>query len=155
MNQYRHVIETVCNEIGLSPNLVEAVIAVETSGLKYATRYEVGFGYLVEVSKWAKQLGITEITECIGQKTSWGLMQIMGATAREMGFSGYFPELCSEEYGIRFGAKYLKRQLDRFKTVENAIAAYNAGSPRINNGKFENQHYVDKVLSHLNKLGGI
>lgn len=60
---------------------------------------------------------------------------------------------------IRAGASYLKRQLDRFKKVELALAAYNAGPGAVK--KYggippyeETQNYVARVLGFYRKLKG-
>ena len=43
--------------------------------------------------------------------------------------------------------------LMRHKKMDEAIAAYNAGSPRYRaDGKFENQGYVDKVNAALKTI---
>jgi soluble lytic murein transglycosylase-like protein len=75
-------------------------------------------------------------------------MQVMGGVARECGFAGEFhTELLDPATGIRHGCLYLAKCLRRWGTVDRAIAAYNAGSPRPGPaGGFENQAYVDKVL---------
>jgi hypothetical protein len=86
-------------------------------------------------------------TEWIGQQASWGPLQIMGGVARELGFKGDFTELCGPE-GLLYGAKHLRNLYKRFfesHGLNGVIAAYNAGSPRLVGGKFENQVYVDKV----------
>jgi len=78
-------------------------------------------------------------------------MQIMGATARELGFRAHFPALCSEQ-GVKFGCEHLIRLRYRFYPShgwDGVIAAYNAGSPRMSNGKWENQSYVDKVHKEM------
>jgi soluble lytic murein transglycosylase-like protein len=52
-----------------------------------------------------------------------GLMQLMPGTARSLGVSDPF----DPRQNVLGGAKYLRRQLDRFGSVEQALAAYNAG----------------------------
>ena len=89
--------------------------------------------------------------DALGRDGEIGLMQILPATARWMGFAGADAELFDPAVNIRFGTKYLKFQLDRFNgSVDHAIAGYNAGTPltRID-GKFTNQEYVDKVRAFL------
>jgi soluble lytic murein transglycosylase-like protein len=51
-----------------------------------------------------------------------GLLQVMPATAREVGVDGSDPAA-----NILAGARYLRTLLDRFGDVELALAAYNAG----------------------------
>ncbi len=67
--------------------------------------------------------------------TSWagamGLMQVMPDTGREIARRLGEPfepdDLFQPETSIRFGAWYLREMLDRFGTVDAALAAYNAG----------------------------
>jgi soluble lytic murein transglycosylase len=64
-------------------------------------------------------------------------MQLMPATAREMAaaLGEPRPDPFDPATSLRLGARYLKRQLDRFAETpcpkELAIAAYNAGPERI------------------------
>lgn len=51
-----------------------------------------------------------------------GLLQLMPETARELRLQGDNPAA-----NILAGARYLRQMLDRFGTVELALAAYNAG----------------------------
>ena len=79
-----------------------------------------------------------------------GLMQILPATARQMGFAGPESHLFLPNTNIHFGVKYLAYQKSRFGLNDKTIAAYNSGTPRTRiDGKFINQAYVDKVKSLL------
>lgn len=66
-----------------------------------------------------------------------GLMQLMPSTAAEMAESRGEgrPELTDPATSLRLGARYLRRQLDRFAgspcATELAIAAYNAGPENV------------------------
>ena len=93
--------------------------------------------------------GTTAGAEWTGQQASWGLMQVMGAVAREMGFAGPFlPELCDPATGLDIGTKYFLSLMVRYGKAPDAIAAYNAGSPQHNpDGTYTNQQYVDKVTA--------
>jgi soluble lytic murein transglycosylase-like protein len=48
--------------------------------------------------------------------------------------------------GLDLGAAYLAYQLERYGSIEAAVAAYNAGSVRYKGaeGQYVNQHYVEK-----------
>lgn len=91
---------------------------------------------------------ITEKTERIHQATSWGLMQVMGAVARELGFDGPMPQLCDPHYGIKYGAKKLSQLLTKHGPAPLALSAYNAGSPNSKAGA----KYAQKVLKHFEDL---
>jgi soluble lytic murein transglycosylase-like protein len=81
-------------------------------------------------------------------KGAMGLMQLMPSTAREYKVRNPFDPKANIEAGI----KHLKGLIDRFKGVELALAAYNAGEGAVK--KFngippyrETRNYVSKILS--------
>lgn len=146
-------INTAAGKHGLEAQLVAAIVMVESGGRAWATRYEPGFRYLHNPAAWASSLGITHESEVQLQMTSFGLMQVMGGTARDCGFRGYLPEIARAEIGLDLGCKYLKRLAQRYETMEEIVAAYNAGSVRKTpGGMFENQGYVDKVFGYYREL---
>lgn len=131
----------------IRPELIQAIIQVESSGNTYAVRFEPGYKWLHEVENSAQNVNTTIETERVCQQMSWGLMQLMGATARWLGFKGPIPELTYPHFGIEWGCKYLRNLFYRYHKEPDVIAAYNAGSPRFDaKGKYVNQAYVDKVL---------
>lgn len=78
-----------------------------------------------------------------------GLMQFMPATAAGMGIDPTDPA-----QAIDGGAKYLRTQLDRFGSVDLALAAYNAGPGAVQRAGgippyAETRNYVTKVLGLL------
>ena len=82
------------------------------------------------------------------RKGAMGLMQLMPSTAREYKVRNPFDPKANIEAGI----KHLKGLIDRFKGVELALAAYNAGEGAVK--KFngippyrETRNYVSKILS--------
>lgn len=154
----RSVILTSSHRYGLDPDVVMAIIQQESSGNTFATRFEpeayARGSYFVSPREWATKLLITEVTEKIQQYQSWGLMQLMGFKARELGFTGYFPMLCEPEINVELGCKLLKSLFERYETEEEVISAYNQGSPRKTpGGFFENQkNYVDPVCKFIREL---
>lgn len=113
--------------------IVRAMVGHESAGgIAAAMRFEKDFydRYLAgktpdfrpDYSSWE--------TERIGRATSWGLMQIMGETARCCGFRGWFPELCRPESGLEWGCRYLRRLADRYLADggwPTVMRAYNGG----------------------------
>lgn len=148
------IIETTCKSFLVDPLILVSLIYTESRGNQFATRYEGGFHFTSNLAKWARHTHVLEQTELVGQKTSWGLMQVMGGTAREMGFDGNFPQLCDAGIGIKYGAMYYWRQMERYKDPMQAVAAYNAGSVRmtISGEELVNQNYVDKVFAVLKEI---
>lgn len=144
-------------EYEIDAGLILAIILTESSGNSWAIRYEPEWRFFNEPAHWASTLKISPETEQHLQMFSWGLMQIMGATARDMGFTKELQKLCAPNLGIEYGCKYLRRQLLRYsgQTI-SAIAAYNAGSAirsDVDKTKYVNQVYVDKVMNEWSKLG--
>lgn len=160
----------------LSPSLVAAVVMVESGGDPWAVRAEPGYRWLWDEpigvpfrslrpdeasslfppKDFAGPAGVSRATEWFGQKCSWGLMQIMGATAREHGFRGVFlSSLCQPTIGLEYGCKHLSNLVKRYKgNLLDAVSAYNQGTARRDDsGKYRNQRYVDKVVAEARKLG--
>ncbi|MDT0496510.1 lytic transglycosylase domain-containing protein [Algiphilus sp. W345] len=152
----------------LPPQLVQAIVQVESGGDANAMRCEPAYPWLWNVRSGAplpvssatasrrlppasfpSPRGSSRLTEWLGQQTSWGVMQVMGAVARELGYEGHFAGLCDPATGLDYGCRYLARLAGRFRLQHGwpgVVAAYNAGSPRLDaQGRFENQVYVDKV----------
>ena len=70
------------------------------------------------------------------QQASWGLMQVMGAVARERGFIGkYLPELVRRpELCVHLGCAHLAWLRDRYVDRHGwpgVVRAYNTGTPKV------------------------
>jgi len=122
LDTYDDTIVAAAREHRLAPELVKAVVLVE-SGMNPTAR---------------------------SPKGAQGLMQLMPATARELGVQAPY----EPEENVRGGARYLRRMLDLFDgDRELALAAYNAGPGNVRkHGGIppfaETQYYVDKVLRY-------
>lgn len=173
---HRNDIEMVAGRFQIRPNLIHAVVLVESSGNRHAWNPEPKYKWLWDVKKNAPFRKLTDgesmdesppndfhgykgsdrDQEWWGQQASWGLMQIMGAVARELGFQEvFFTALCETGYGLHFGTTHLKNLLGWAKGDESAaLAAYNGG--KAGNGPGitpkRNQKYVDKVMREAEKL---
>ena len=141
------VIEALSYQYKLPPNLVRAICEVESSWNVWAFRHEPAYRWIM-----GERASMT-ITERFGQMSSWGLMQIMGAVAREYGWTGPFPQLCEPAIGVNYGCKHLQNYYLRYDNWDDAIASYNAGSPRKIGQGYHNQAYVTKVKAAWAKLG--
>lgn len=141
-------VKAVAQSFCLDMALVESIVQVESAGDPYRARYEPAWSYLLEPSKHALSLGITEQTEFMFQSTSWGLMQVMGSVAREHGFMGPLPQLSDPVLGLKYGCLQLLKLSKTWPHMTDLVAAYNAGQARRYSpeGLYLNQVYVDSVM---------
>lgn len=150
-----NLIADTADQYKLPVKLVKAIVKVESGGNPWAIRYEPGFYTRYVAGKRYKTFpGCSYNTEGKMRACSFGLMQIMGQVARELGFDQLFlTELCNPATGLDWGCRKLAQQVERYDSdLESAIAAYNAGSAKRNaTGVWQNQEYVDKVR----KAGGL
>lgn len=91
--------------------------------------------------------------QAVSSAGAQGVMQIMPETQKDLGLSSPFDYRLNIEAGVR----YLRMQYDRFRRVDLALAAYNAGPEAVE--KYggippyaETQNYVRKVLSIYRRL---
>lgn len=89
----------------------------------------------------------------LSPKGAVGYMQVLPSTGKEMGAS----DLRDTWQNIYAGAKYLRKQLDRFGNLEHALAAYNAGPGAVErHGGIppyrETRDYVQRVFSWMDRL---
>jgi soluble lytic murein transglycosylase-like protein len=144
--ELRILIEGKAAERGVDPDLVEAVIMTESSGRYLSARFEKGF-----YKTYVEKLPVKESWKMF-YATSWGLMQIMGLVAYEMGFPNNPVELMDPETNLRYGIQFLKRKIDKYG-IPAGIAAYNSGTPRKTaSGEFTNQVYLDRVNRFLKEI---
>lgn len=149
-----NLIKDVASEMSVPWNLLAAIVQTESGGNRYAARFEPDYKYYCKVKEYAKQNQITEITETVLQKTSWGLTQLMGGLCRELGHNGSLLETLDQELNLRLCCKHLLVLIKRHPERDAMLAAYNAGSPikDLKTGKYRNQGYVDKVLGYFTEL---
>jgi soluble lytic murein transglycosylase-like protein len=120
---YDPYIEIVAAETGLSPSLIKAVALVES-----------GFD-----------------PTAVSPKGAQGLMQLMPATARQLGVRDAF----DPGENLRAGARYLRKMLDEFDGNLNlALAAYNAGPGAVRRhggipAYRETRDYISKVRDKM------
>ncbi len=145
-------VKAIAAKFSLDYRLVTAIIMQESGGKSFAMRHEPRYKYLFSPDKLAKTVGCTMETMVVMQMTSWGLMQVMGAVAYEDGFptTQYVSQLVIPTIGIEYGCKRLSRLWGKYKTIDQVISAYNAGSLSMTpDGKYKNQAYVDSVLRYM------
>lgn len=123
---------------GLDGALVCAVIEQESGWDTWAIRYEPGF-----YEHYVKDLPNLTPTEAHARSMSWGLMQVMGQTAREAGFDGKFlSAICEPATGLYVGCKVLRSKIGHSQTVKEGLLRWNGGS---------NPNYPAQVLARKGK----
>lgn len=143
---FMKIIGSYCETMHVPVNLVKGICRVESNWNENTLRYEPMFNDLTMVVSYARKLAISAETEAMCQKTSWGLMQIMGAVARNLGFDDILTKLLVAENNLYFGIKLLSELSKRFSLQDDVISAYNRGYPKKNaEGLYLNQKYVDEV----------
>lgn len=146
----------------LPAELVLAMIHVESAGNYWAHRIEPHYRWLWNVqdngpyrpgdgaySKTAPDdfpggtfdtatggvpVAISANSEWIAQQTSWGLLQLMGANARSLGFKLPLPALCDPVHGLEYGCLLLARYRDRWLADHGwagVVDGWNDGNARI------------------------
>jgi len=183
MNDLERLAREAATKYGLDPRLVCALCEVESSWEPRAIRQEVKYPYLYglaagetgviacirgaageQLHTLLREIQSSIATEVVMQKTSWGLMQIMGAVARERGFRGWLTELCDPAVNLEWGCRHLRWMVDHpldyglsiaqgpavlKGTLADLAAAWNGGSCRIVNDTYANQSYVDRVVKAM------
>jgi soluble lytic murein transglycosylase-like protein len=133
--------------------LLAGVIQEESRFAEWATRMEPRYmrsrTVLNEAVRWSRAHGgvPNAYTELADRARSYGLMQIMGETAREQGFGArYLAELYLPHNSIEHGTLLLAKLMKRYSNdTLAAISAYNQGSARKHRGIFANARYVYRV----------
>lgn len=121
----------------LQPELLCALVEQESDWNVYAIRYEPAFR-----ERYVAPLKL-QPTEEIARSISWGLLQIMGETAREQGYLGDLPALCDPTINLPLGCKILNHELAVGKgSITYALLSYNGGS---------NQNYAEEVLARTSQ----
>jgi hypothetical protein len=136
-------------QYGITPSLLAALAWKESSFDPYAWNPEPRYHYLFDVRTGHPFRALTNAeavssfppadfhslradpdNEFWAQRASWGLCQLMGAVARELGFHGpYLTALVKPDVNLDLGAHHLSKQIARFGTAADGLSAYNAGSP--------------------------
>lgn len=129
----------------LSPQTLDPII--NEMGQKYSVDPALIKAHIKAESNWDVNASRYEVHK---EDASWGLMQLMLATAREILKQPDMTttQLINPRVNIEAGTAYIARQMKRYGgNVKNAISAYNAGTAKMKSGTndFINQAYVDKV----------
>lgn len=138
---------------GLDPALICGICEQETGDRKpdpatgreqwstWAIRHEPGFD-----AKYIKPLHLAD-TEEVARSISWGLMQTMGESARELGYTGHLAQCCDPATGLELGVRWFKMKLQKAGgDVSKALLFWNGGG---------DETYDEKVLARAEKYRGL
>jgi hypothetical protein len=143
--RYLSILEGLCKPYGINFSIMAAICEHESSWDTYAIKFEPRFKYIETPGKYV-HINNDLDTEKNLQMCSWGIGQIMGATARTLGFNDSLLKLLKPEIGLEYACKYFNKVCNPYPTDDKKIAAYNRGSiAYTKDGKFVNQNYVDAV----------
>jgi soluble lytic murein transglycosylase-like protein len=137
----QNIAKATAVELQLDPEIVCAICEQESSWNPWSIRYEPAFyeHYVLPILK-TTTIGPTEAQ---ARAFSWGLMQTMGQTVRELGFTGNLASLCDPSVGILWGCKVFAHKLEAAGgNVEKALLLYNGGG---------NADYPSQVLAKVEK----
>lgn len=148
MVQFESEIKKAANNFGLNPMLLQALCTKESNLNNWAVRFEPAWKLFVEPQKFATKNNISLVTEKNLQCTSFGLGQVIGCVARELGFSDNLVKLCIPEIGLQYSAMKLSQLLKKYESLPVALAAYNAGNPTYQVGK----QYANDVLKIFDNI---
>ena len=136
-----NIARATATDEGLFPELVCAIIEQESDWNPWAIRYEPGF-----FEHYVKPLldsTTISVTEAQIRAISWGLMQTMGQSVREIGFNGPMASLCDPQTGILWGCKLFTKKLGfAGGDTEKALLLWNGGG---------RPAYVQEVLARVEK----
>lgn len=124
----------------LNQALACAVVEQESSWDPWSIRYEPDFR-----SRYVAPLGLPPTVE-IARSISWGLMQIMGQTARDLGYAGPMAQLLEPETGLDWGCRKLAQCFQLANgDPEAALLHWNGGADTT---------YPAQVLARTQKYEG-
>lgn len=152
------MVNAKANTYNIDPKIIAATILTESFNNPWIPRFEPAYKWLYYPRILAEKFGCALETMEMMQRTSWGLMHVMGATFYELGGDKEiipFPTIMiNSEDGIEYGSRYLKKLQQKYGDDPSTLAAaYNAGSPRLTKGGlFVNQRHVDRFTKHYRSL---
>jgi len=139
----------IISPIKVTPSGLTGMLIIEKEALMAGVPANILLGICHTESK----LKIKALNKNDAGSPSYGICQIKYGTAKWMGFKGTKKELMSMTINVRYAAKYLRYQMDRYNgDLRKAVLAYNMGSykAQVKNKKTEiafNESYYKKVLA--------
>ena len=143
---------------GIELELLLAMIYQESGGDEAALRYEVAWRYFwnpkaddgLYSKDWTIEQNRTHAWNVLGstefhsQSFGWGLLQVMGSVARELGLKGYLAKMCDPSIGLKMGLLHMQKKMRQAKgDVRRALEFYNGSAI-----------YAEEVLKKLADIKG-
>lgn len=133
--------------------VIASIVLQESGGNCFASRYEEAFyhKYIAHLTRktlpgYVPNFPPTLATEKRHRATSWGLMQVMGETARETGYTGrYLNSLILPEDNLDVGCRFFRQLLNSISSKLDEKERYNSALIRWNNSKT----YPAKIWGHI------
>jgi len=171
--EYRATIEKASTDHGIPTAVICGIISQESGWATWAMRYEPDFTKRYIIPTYPKSTPTFQVQH----GSSWGLMQLMGLVARELGYKDNILYLLRPEIGIEWGCRKLaalikrygvsRDRLEEFGTRgvlgQDVVSAYNQGNDRWVDSdadgvhdlgeEYRNQGYVTAVLSFADEFG--
>jgi len=125
IDRYKPIILNESANNSIEPAVIASIIYTESRGNSEAQRYLSRGDYV------------------------YGLMQMRLSTAvLELNYSGKTANLLLPSVNISLGTRYLAKLRDKYRSIVDAISAYNQGTPAKNDdGTYKNQQYVNAVIN--------
>lgn len=145
MTEYRPEIVAAARAHGLPADLVEAIVVQESSGRADAFRFEPG------VWAWFKANPLAAGLNARRAASSYGLMQILFATATDYGFRAEPEYLFLPKTNLDLGCRHFAMLLKwAGSNVPKALQAYNGGKGGV--GRPQTIAYSKSVLGHIDRI---
>ena len=155
VTMWRGICDLEVRDAHIKLPLVLTIIDMESSGEQTAWRYEPLAG-TYNVPLHSKLFKIEEQQETAQQQCSWGLMQVLGSTARELDYNRrYMADLCAyPALAIRYGVIYLKHLWNMgLERPDQLFSAYNGGPSAVGQSikEHRNRSYVEKAMETMSQ----
>lgn len=150
--EIRALVTAKAIEAELDPTLLHAIVMTESGYNPWAVRFEQDYRWFYDIPTMASAIRTNSDSMKAMQQTSWGLTQVMGAVAYELGFRSWAPRLCIPAENLHWGIMHLKNLIKRqhLKDHGDIYAAWNAGSVKYkSDGDYMNQTNVNHFLRNL------
>lgn len=89
-------------------------------------------------------------TKAVSPRGARGEFQVMPETAKELGYEP--EEMHDKEYGAEAGARQLKKLRERHGSWSDAVAAYNAGSARVDYRKKKGEELPAETREYVRRV---